>query len=150
MSLNTAQSSYLAISSNHAEEHDARRHQDVQSREFGDSSDNRRMRHDHCGVSLVLRNRGWRYPELGTAAAGLAVSALPFNVLRLSEPRHSPIYSTVPLTTVIRPAVRCQATSRNEIKLEGVNGGPIKCIHLAHRVPHASARKAFSALDEYI
>ena len=84
---------------------------------------------------LHLRRQDWQFPRS------------PFNVLRLSGPRHSPIYSTLPRTTVIRPAVRCQATSRNEIKLEGVNGGPIKCIHLAHRVPHASARKAFSGLD---
>jgi hypothetical protein len=78
-------------------------------------------------------------PELGTPAAGLAVPALPFNVLRLSGRRHSPIYSTLPRTTVVRPAFRCQATSRNEIKLEVVKRGSINVfICTENRIPRHS------------
>ena len=86
---------------------------------------------DMLALLLCTVSRPFLGVFLRTAAWVWGGPRSPFNVLRLSGPRHSPIYSTLPRTTVIRPAVRCQATSRNEIKLEGVNGGPIKCIHLA-------------------
>src|ERR1700746_1090432 len=65
---------------------------------------NYRVRHHHCGVSFAsFVNRSeepWR--------AALEVPPSPFN-LCLDYP-DSPIYSTLPRRTVIRPPVRCQAT----------------------------------------
>jgi len=68
---------------------------------------NYRVRHHHGGVSFAsfvtgAENRG----------AALGVPASAFNVLRLSGPRHSPIYSTLRRRTVIRPPVRGQATKK--------------------------------------
>jgi hypothetical protein len=42
------------------------------------------------------------------------------------------LFHTPARRTVIRPAVRCQATKKNEIQLEVVKGKLNQCIHLAH------------------
>src|ERR1700722_15791101 len=64
-----------------------------------------RVRHRHCRVSFVSFVTG-----AGNRGAALGGPRPTFNVLRLSVPSHSPIYSTLPRRTVIRPPVRCQAT----------------------------------------
>jgi hypothetical protein len=74
---------------------------------------------------ITRRFSSFCLPVRRTQAAGLAVPALAIQRASSVRTKALAIYSTIPRTTVIRPAVRCQATSRNEIKLEGVNGGPI-------------------------
>ena len=49
------------------------------------------------------------------------------NALRLSILRHSPIYSRLPCTIVILPAVGWRATRRDEIKLEAVTAHEYEC-----------------------
>jgi hypothetical protein len=67
----------------------------------------------------------------------------PFNLLRLSIPSHSSIYSTLPRRTVIRPPVRCQAKRKNEIQLEVANRRLNRCIHFARREPYTAALQGF-------
>ncbi len=106
------------------------------SPEFGDSSD-RRLRHCQCGLSLLSPS----LPELETAARDLGFPRSPFDVLRLSRPRHLPIYSTLLRTTVIRPAVCRQATGNNESKLEAVNGDSINLFIWRPETRTTSARE---------
>jgi hypothetical protein len=104
---------------------------------------NCRVRHHHCGVSFAsfVTGAGNRSGRIG-----------------ISRARHSTCFvyqdqGTRPFiphfraqrSSVLLFVARRQAGMKSSLK--GVNGGPMKCIHLARRVPHASARKAFSGLD---
>jgi len=139
--------SYVAISGSDAEEHDARRQQDVQSREFGDSSDNRPR------ASRPLRSK---LSSSFVAGAGVTGAGNRGGRIGSSRARHSTCFvyqdqgtrPFIPHFRAQRSSLLLVASDKQEWNQAWrVNGGPIKCIHLAHRLPHASARKAFSGLD---
>ena len=76
------------------------RQQDVQSGEFGDSS-KRRVRHRDCPVSFARPSLPELLPELKTAGRVRGLPRSPVNVLRLSGPRSSRIYSTHRRTAIV-------------------------------------------------